>query len=87
MLTANGQVTGAMISGVDPIYEQKVSIISKHMQAGSLDKLQANEFGIVLGETLASNLGLHLGDKMTVVLPEAAVSPAGVIHALNVLLW
>ena len=79
MLTANGQVTGAMISGVDPIYEQKVSIISKHMQAGSLDKLQANEFGIVLGETLASNLGLHLGDKMTVVLPEAAVSPAGVI--------
>lgn len=53
MLTANGQVTGAMISGVDPIYEQKVSIISKHMQAGSLDKLQANEFGIVLGETLA----------------------------------
>lgn len=79
MLTANGQVTGAMISGIDPVYEKKVSIISKHMQSGNLDALQANEFGIVLGEGLANNLGLHIGDKMTLVLPEAAVSPAGVI--------
>jgi lipoprotein-releasing system permease protein len=33
----------------------------------------------VLGEALAANLGLQVGDKMTLVLPEAAVSPAGVI--------
>jgi lipoprotein-releasing system permease protein len=49
------------------------------MQSGSLDDLKADGFGIVLGEALALNLGLHLGDKMTLVLPEAAVSPAGVI--------
>ena len=79
MLTANGQVTGAMISGVDPQYEKQVSIVEKHMQKGSLDNLQADGFGIVLGETLALNLGLQVGDKMTLVLPEAAVSPAGVI--------
>lgn len=79
MLAANGQVTGAMISGVDPFYEKKVSIVEKHMQSGSLDNLKADDFGIVLGEALALNLGLHLGDKMTLVLPEAAVSPAGVI--------
>lgn len=79
MLTANGQVTGAMISGIDPVYEQQVSIIGKHMALGRLDALQADGFGIVLGEGLANNLGLHLGDKMTLVLPEAAVSPAGVI--------
>ncbi len=79
MLAANGQVTGAMISGVEPQYEKKVSIVEKHMQTGSLDNLQADGFGIVLGETLALNLGLQVGDKMTLVLPEAAVSPAGVI--------
>ena len=79
MLTANGQVTGAMISGIDPVYEQQVSIIGKHMELGRLDALQADGFGIVLGEGLANNLGVHLGDKMTLVLPEAAVSPAGVI--------
>ena len=79
MLAANGQVTGAMISGVEPQYEKKVSIVEKHMQTGSLDNLQADDFGIVLGETLALNLGLQVGDKMTLVLPEAAVSPAGVI--------
>lgn len=83
MLTANGQVTGALISGIDPVYEKQVSIIGQHIDRakgqGSLDNLQANGFGIVLGEGLANNLGVQLGDKLTLVLPEAAVSPAGVI--------
>lgn len=79
MLTANGQVTGALISGIDPIYEKQVSIIHQHIAQGNLDGLQANSFGIVLGEGLANNLGVQLGDKLTLVLPEAAVSPAGVI--------
>lgn len=79
MITANGQVTGALISGIDPVYEKQVSIIHHHMAQGHLDSLQANTFGIVLGEGLANNLGVQLGDKLTLVLPEAAVSPAGVI--------
>ncbi|PTQ90370.1 lipoprotein-releasing ABC transporter permease subunit [Agitococcus lubricus] len=79
MLTANGQVTGALISGIEPIYEQKVSIIEQHFQTGSLNQLRAGEFGIVLGSGLAANLGAMVGDKITLVLPEASVSPAGVI--------
>lgn len=83
MLTANGQVTGALISGIDPIYEKQVSIVDKHIDTahgqGSLDGLQANSYGIVLGETLAINLNVHVGDKITLVLPEASLSPAGVI--------
>ncbi len=83
MLTANGQVTGAMISGVDPVYEKQVSIVSQHIDSehgqGSLDDLRADGFGIVLGATLANNLGVAVGDKVTLVLPEASLSPAGVI--------
>lgn len=79
MLTASGQVTGALISGIDPVYEKQVSIIQQHITQGNLDSLQANSFGIILGEGLANNLGVQLGDKLTLVLPEAAVSPAGVI--------
>lgn len=80
MLTANGQVTGALISGVEPRYEKQVSIVDQHISPrGGLEQLRAGEFGIVLGAGVASNLGVMVGDKITLVLPEASLSPAGVI--------
>lgn len=79
MLTANGQVAGISVTGIEPEYEKKVSIIQNHMTAGKVEDLRAGEFGIVLGEDLASSLGLGVGDKITLVLPEASPSPAGVI--------
>ncbi len=79
MLTSNGQVAGIMVSGIEPDYEQDVSIIDDHMVSGSLDTLQGGEFNIVLGESMVQALGLQIGDKVTLVLPEASPSPAGVI--------
>ena len=79
MLTAQGQVAGIMISGIDPNLEKKVSIIQDHMSEGSLDGLTDGSFGIVIGKTMADNLGIMLGDKITLVLPEATASPAGVV--------
>ena len=79
MLTAQGQVSGIMIYGIDPALEQRVSIIQNHMTAGKLDALQTGDFGIVLGQGLADGLGLSVGDKVTLVLPEASPSPAGVV--------
>lgn len=40
MLTAQGQVSGIMVTGIEPEYEKKVSIIQNHMVAGSIDNLQ-----------------------------------------------
>jgi len=68
-----------MVTGVDPEYEKDVSIINEHMVQGSIDTLQSGEFNIVLGEEMVQSLGLQLGDKVTLVLPEASPSPAGVI--------
>lgn len=79
MITAYGQVSGVVISGIEPEYEKNVSIIDKHMLAGSIDDLKAGEFGIVLGKSMVDNMNLQLGDKVTLVLPEASPSPAGVI--------
>lgn len=79
MLTANGQVAGVLVSGVMPEYEKKVSIIQNHITSGKFDALTAGEFGILLGDEMAGQLGLQLGDKVTLVLPEASPSPAGII--------
>ncbi|MBY4675271.1 lipoprotein-releasing ABC transporter permease subunit [Marinobacterium arenosum] len=83
MLTNRGAVQGALINGIDPAYERKVSILSQHMAAGSLEALEQQSFGIVLGELLARYLGVSVGDKVTLVLPEASVSVAGVIPRLK----
>lgn len=79
MLTAQGQVTGMLVNGINPRYEPRVSIIQDYMVQGSLNDLRDGEYGIILGKTLADNLGLHVQDKITLVLPEATPSPAGVV--------
>ena len=79
MLTAQGQVSGLMVNGIDPQYEKNVSIIQDHMVAGSIDNLKKGSFGIVLGKQMTDALGLGLNDSVTLVLPEATPSPAGVV--------
>lgn len=79
MLTSHEQVAGVMVTGIVPEREKGVSIIHNHMIAGDIDHLQAGEFGIVLGKDMAESMGVGLGDKITLVLPEASPSPAGVI--------
>ncbi|TCB66815.1 lipoprotein-releasing ABC transporter permease subunit [Acinetobacter sp. ANC 4178] len=79
MITAHGQVSGLMVTGIEPEYEKKVSIIQDHMVEGNIDQLKKGEFGIVLGKQLTDALGLGLNDSVTLVLPEATPSPAGVV--------
>lgn len=79
MITAHGQVSGLMVTGIEPKYEKKVSIIQDHMVEGNIDQLKKGEFGIVLGKQLTDALGLGLNDSVTLVLPEATPSPAGVV--------
>ena len=79
MLTHQGTVSGVFLTGVEPSLEKDVSIIAEHMQAGNINDLTPGSFNMVLGAGLASNLGLAIGDKVTLVLPEASVTPAGVL--------
>lgn len=79
MLSNAGVVEGAIVSGILPAAERAVSILPDHMTDGTLESLQPGGFGIVLGSGLARRLGAVVGDKVTLVLPEATVSPAGVM--------
>lgn len=79
LLSHKGVVDSAFISGIHPEFESRVSILPQHLKAGSLTELKSGSFNIVLGSALARKLGLAIGDKVTLVLPEAAVTPAGII--------
>ncbi|MEE4379067.1 MAG: lipoprotein-releasing ABC transporter permease subunit [Candidatus Competibacteraceae bacterium] len=84
MLTNASLVSGAIVQGVLPAQERNVSELADKMVTGSLDDLQAGEFGVVLGKALSEVLGgLALGDKVTVITPQANVTPVGVMPRLK----
>ena len=83
MLTNAAQVRGVLVQGIDPEVEKTVSIVANHMLNGEWEALQPGEFGIVLGDLLARYLGVRVGDKVTLVLPEASISVAGVTPRLK----
>jgi len=83
MLTNGGRVSGAMLRGILPEFENQVSDVSEHMIAGSLELLVPKEYGIVLGKELAYTLGVGPGDKVTVVTPRLRVTPAGAMPRLK----
>ena len=83
MLTNGQRVNGALLKGILPEYEGRVSDVGEHMLAGSLDALRAGDFNIVLGRELALLLGVTVGDKVTVVTPQIRVTPAGAMPRLK----
>lgn len=83
MLTHMGNVQGALVNGILPEAEAEVSIIKNHMEVGQLDNLQSGEFGIILGDLLARSLRVNVGSKVTLVMPQATASPAGVLPRLK----
>lgn len=56
-----------------------------HSQANQNSNAQDSQepvndgFNIIIGKNIAQSMGVTIGDKMTLVLPEASPSPAGVI--------
>ncbi len=79
MLTHDGVVHPALISGINPSIEKNMSAIASKMVSGKLTDLKAGAFGIILGSQLADALALNIGDKVTLVTPQAALTPVGVV--------
>ena len=79
MLSANKLVKPAFVTGIDPAYERDVSILEGFINNGSLDLLTPGAYGIIMDAVTANELGLIVGDKVTLILPEASISPAGLL--------
>ncbi len=83
MLSNLSSVSGALIRGIDPGYEDQVSDIHQHMQFGALTDLVAGEYGVVLGSGLANSLDVVPGDRVTMITPQATASPLGFLPRLR----
>jgi lipoprotein-releasing system permease protein len=79
LLVFGEQLSGVELRGIDPVAEDMVSGVGGTMLDGELLSLDAGSFNVVLGVELADALQVGIGDKVTVILAEGTVTPAGVV--------
>src|SRR5690606_10439639 len=73
-----GVMQPIQVSGIEPEAEGDVSIVGSKMVAGRLEDLEPGEDGVIVGLMTARRFGLKLGDKLTLIVPEARDPPSGI---------
>jgi lipoprotein-releasing system permease protein len=82
-LIARGEdMKGAIVRGIDPAREGEVTDLAA-TNADVLKLLTPGTFNIVLGQELARQLGVGVGDVVTLIAPSGQVTPAGVVPRLK----
>ncbi len=80
-ITAPLGSAGALLKGIDPDAEMRISESLKHLKAGSMDRLRdpdANPPGILLGSRLVEQTGMVLNSNVDLVTPQGELTPFGV---------
>lgn len=71
MLKEADKVQATLIEAVLPDYEKKIGTINQYISDSSgLNVLKSGAYNIVLGETLAKNLGVKIGETVTLLSPQ-----------------
>ena len=71
-----GSGGGALVRGIREQDIKSVKTVSDGVEVGSLDGFDGGE-GVAIGFRLANNLGLNLGDDITLISPEGDVTAFG----------
>jgi lipoprotein-releasing system permease protein len=71
-----GAGTGALVRGISGENLGKLTVVSSNIKHGSLVGFDQSE-GVAIGQRMANNLGLVLGDMITLVSPDGDVTPMG----------
>ena len=83
-LVARGEdMRGAIVRGILPAEEAQVTDLAARLRDSTLAGLQPGAWNIVLGGELARQLGVRIGDKVTLIAPGGQVTPAGVVPRLK----
>jgi lipoprotein-releasing system permease protein len=72
-----GAGTGALVRGVQAEDISKIKLVAQTVKQGSFDNF-GKEDGVAIGSRMAINLGLGLGDLLTLISPDGDVTPLGV---------
>ncbi len=76
-------MAGAELRGIDPEVEQRIGGLANVITTGRLTDLAGGDYRIILGDVLAGELGVQVGDSVVVVVPQGNVTPAGVVPPMR----
>jgi ABC-type lipoprotein release transport system permease subunit len=74
---------GVSLQGVDPLAEENVIRVSEDVIEGDLATLVHTRYGILLGDKLAENLEVHMGDRVDAVFPGSQTTSFKVIGLVH----
>ncbi|NVL91666.1 MAG: lipoprotein-releasing ABC transporter permease subunit [Desulfobacterales bacterium] len=80
MIKNAGNISGAILRGLDPATAGSVINIDSMIEGGSLELLKGSEYeprGIILGSELSKRIGALPGDTVTLVSPIGKLTPLG----------
>ena len=83
LIARGDDMRGVIVRGIVPKEEATVTPLAAELRDTTLARLVPGAWNVVLGIELARSLGVHEGDKVTVVLPGGLTTPAGVVPRLK----
>ena len=79
LVSSGSSLKGVYIYGVNPSEEPSISIVSEQMIDGTWNSLSDDGYNLLMGDILAVQLGLRLGDKVNVLVPDTNLGLAGIL--------
>ena len=76
LISSSYESMGINIIGIDPLNEDKMSIIPEYMISGNISDLNEDN-SIILGSLLAANIGAYIGDEINITTSDIRTSIIG----------
>jgi lipoprotein-releasing system permease protein len=82
MATTRGQAMGALVKAMTKEDLAKRKLIADSLLGGTLEDFSGND-AIIMGSQLAINLGVFIGDKITLIAPKGRATAIGTIPRMK----
>ena len=82
LISASASASAIQIKGIDPVLEPQVTDLAGAIRSGGIDQLNAPDDGvdgILLGKDLAAELGVTVGDSVSILTPQGTLTPMGLL--------
>ena len=81
-LASSSNAAGVLVRGIRADDLKKLASVAGNIKHGSIENFD-NDHGVAIGQGLADQLSLHVGDAITLVAQRGAVTPMGIMPRIK----